>query len=296
MENIHVLYHNLEASSGIKIYRALNMGEICLIKALPTSFEKVNSFIYESLKRELYYESMLLNDLNHPNIIKILYPASKGQLTLPNGMYIEADFSGFELSLGGDLISYAKQKVLTEDEIRFYFVQIFDALEYLHSKGIAHCDLKSDNIVLDSTLTIAKLLDFSYSTTFEIDSSGIIRGTEGYIAPEIFSKIPHDPKKSDIFSLGSTLYSLITGLLPCKEVCIQGDPIYKLICEKRFEEFWCKSGNPNISNGLKEVIQNMLHPSSYYRPTIKTIKEYEWTKETLLPAENIVKGMKNRIV
>src|SRR5207245_844500 len=94
-------------------------------------------------------------------------------------------------------------------------VQIAKALDYAHSAGIPHRDVKSQNILV-GTDGGAKLVDFGTATTSEADSSldddGTVLGTVHYIAPERARGEPATPA-SDIYSLGIVLYEMATGRL-----------------------------------------------------------------------------------
>jgi len=296
MENNIQLYDCIGGSSGTIVHSASIANTKCAIKLLPVSFKMLKPESYFSLKNDLYFESSLLQTISHPHIVQMLYPTTKGILKNQCGEPINAHYFVLEILEGKDILSYAKKKVLTEDELRLYFTQVLDAVQYLHSKEIAHCDIKSDNIVLDSTLTKAKLIDFAYAKTLNHQYSGTIRGTRNYMAPEVINRLPYDYKKADVFSLGVTVYSLVTGYFPCKELCIQGDPIYRLICEKRFEDFWNKSKVKGISSELKELIQWMLNPSGYYRPTVDMLKDHSWFKKPMALEKVISKGIKERFI
>lgn len=91
-----------------------------------------------------------------------------------------------------------------------------EAVKYLHDKGIAHRDIKMENVLLDP-LGNVKLIDFGFSVRVPKSKKlNIFCGTPSYMSPEIVSKTPHPPFTSDIWSLGVLLSTMVTGQHPFK--------------------------------------------------------------------------------
>lgn len=106
--------------------------------------------------------------------------------------------------------------------VQFYAAELVNALEYMKGKGVAHRNLKPENILLDSKYHI-KLCDFECAlivtndcqelTTKKVSSKFV--GTAEYISPEILLNLPSGPA-SDIWALGCIIYQLLTGFVPFK--------------------------------------------------------------------------------
>ena len=109
---------------------------------------------------------------------------------------------------------------MPEGEAKVYFRQIAQALYYCHMNGICHRDLKGDNILLDDKMVI-KLADFGLSKVTGKEGLSKSRpGTLTHSAPELLDP-PQKGKKfnamaADIWSLGITLFTMVTGKLPFK--------------------------------------------------------------------------------
>lgn len=93
-----------------------------------------------------------------------------------------------ELVEGGELFDYVSLGNFLPEICRFYFKQTLNALHYCHTSGVAHRDLKPDNLLLDKDYNI-KIADFGYAApTIGADGSGFLSsnvGTRPYMAPEI---------------------------------------------------------------------------------------------------------------
>ena len=120
---------------------------------------------------------------------------------------------------GRDLLAEAERLPL--DALYPLVVQICRALEYIHSRGLIHHDVKPENILVTGARRtggapddrVVKLIDFGLVGRVRTDDGGKIPGTVQYIAPEIFRGQQID-RRSDLYSLGVVLYQIVTGELP----------------------------------------------------------------------------------
>ncbi|KAG0169477.1 hypothetical protein DFQ28_010110 [Apophysomyces sp. BC1034] len=106
-----------------------------------------------------------------------------------------------------DLFNVVMSGMMSRGEIACCWRQLLQGLDYLHSVGIAHRDLKLDNLVLDH-MGILKIIDFGCSSVFKcpfentISLSRGIYGSDPYIAPEQYTQSTYDPRLSDVWSCG----------------------------------------------------------------------------------------------
>ncbi|HYT33578.1 MAG TPA: protein kinase [Ktedonobacteraceae bacterium] len=157
-------------------------------------------------------EAKAASQLDHPNILPIY--AYGEQDGLP---YIIMPYMP-----GGTLSDYiANNGCLTLHEAQWYLEQIASALDYAHEHGCVHCDVKPANILLDSDGSVV-LSDFGIAHVMRRDiiseqsptkSPGTLMGTPDFISPEQALGQPLDGR-SDIYSLGITLFYLLVGRLP----------------------------------------------------------------------------------
>lgn len=122
----------------------------------------------------------------------------------------------------GDLHSYVRnmsehstqRPVIGFPLLATFFYQIVVALLCLHRSGIAHGDVKLENIFMESA-TRAAIGDFDLSFRYAKGSERVHNaGTKSYCAPEKFIGLPHDPEKSDVWSVGVCMFAMFYGALP----------------------------------------------------------------------------------
>jgi len=132
-------------------------------------------------------------------------------------------FIAMECVDGTNLKTYMARHTLETAELVDIALQIADALQSAHSKGIVHRDIKPGNVILGAHGQV-KVLDFGLARKFRSEDTGEIglegstipgrpMGTANYMAPERILQLPLDPR-SDLFSLGVVIYEMATGRLP----------------------------------------------------------------------------------
>jgi serine/threonine protein kinase len=93
------------------------------------------------------------------------------------------------------------------------FRQLATTLDYIHQKGIAHGDIKPENILISEDYKI-KICDFGFARVVSNNPQEAVGGSKGYTAPEIYKPLVEDLRKCDIFSLGVVLFIMMTGVMP----------------------------------------------------------------------------------
>jgi serine/threonine protein kinase len=117
---------------------------------------------YTSMER-MMTEVKTMTQLSHGNIIKMIEYNKDGILEKSNGVKEDVIYIVFELVTGGNLLDYLVDTGrFNETMSRFYFQQLLNGVEYIHSMGLTHRDLKPDNILFDQYFNI-KIADFGFA-------------------------------------------------------------------------------------------------------------------------------------
>lgn len=166
--------------------------------------------LYQNLDSKTLYEKFSAEDMfiitkiNHPNLVRVYnFGSFNNHIYSLSEFYAGSSLSEFLFSEG------------SIDDLYRIIVQICYGLHELHRRGIIHKDLKPDNIMYrpeDGKIRV-KILDFGFSKVDLEKSQKHISGTLPYIAPEIF-RGKAATIQSDFYSLGVTLYKIVTGSLP----------------------------------------------------------------------------------
>ena len=166
--------------------------------------------VQEDFAERFRREATALARLSHPNIVGV---HDFGQAD--DGHY----FMVMEYVDGVDLAALMRAGPLPPDEALSIVRQVCDALEFAHSRGVVHRDIKPGNILLDATggvkvadFGIAQLMGDEPRTALTV--TGALLGTPEYVAPEQMQPAAHVDHRADIFSVGVMLYELLTGQLP----------------------------------------------------------------------------------
>ncbi|EAX99226.1 CAMK family protein kinase [Trichomonas vaginalis G3] len=149
--------------------------------------------------RHVESELRILERLDHPYIAKFVET-----IFLENYIVIIT-----ELCVNGTLSQYnLSHEKLPDSKIYTIVQQTASALNYLHSRGIFHRDIKPDNIGFDENMNV-KLIDFGFSTESQMMDQSLACGTPYFIAPEVIYSETYDGAKADMWSLGAMVYYLV---------------------------------------------------------------------------------------
>jgi len=185
------------------VYRAYEaaLDRYVALKVLPKEFLHDDTFA-ERFQRE----AKVIAKLEHANIIPIF----------SFGLEDKTPWMAMRCISGGTLSSLMKTRRLTYPEVIKIIRSVAEALEYAHSKGVVHRDVKPQNVLLDETggvylahFGIARMVESGPGLT----ATGMITGTPNYMAPEQATG-GHIDHRCDIYALGVMSYEMLTGQVP----------------------------------------------------------------------------------
>lgn len=158
---------------------------------------------------------------------------------------------------------------MTEDEARFYFIQVVFAISFLHDHHVLYRDIKPENIMIDE-YGMVKLADFGLArpNMTEEDEAYSFCGSPEYMAPEMLKQEGHN-YTIDFYCLGALLYELITGL----------PPFYSRDTNKIFKSVLNEELNfPDklVSSEAKDLIRKLLAKDPEERLRIIEILKHPW--------------------
>ncbi|XP_030742787.1 death-associated protein kinase 2 isoform X1 [Echinops telfairi] len=217
-------------------------------------------------KEEIEREVSILRQVLHPNIITLhdVYENRTDVVLI------------LELVSGGELFDFLAQKEsLSEEEATSFIKQILEGVHYLHTKKIAHFDLKPENIMLlDKNIPIPhiKLIDFGLAHEIEdgVEFKNIF-GTPEFVAPEIVNYEPLG-LEADMWSIGVITYILLSGASP-----FLGDTKQETLANITAvsydfdEEFFSQT-----SELAKDFIRKLLVKETRKRLTIQEALRHPW--------------------
>eukprot|EP00301_Raphidiophrys_heterophryoidea_P015299 c23871_g1_i1.p1 GENE.c23871_g1_i1~~c23871_g1_i1.p1 ORF type:complete len:500 (+),score=119.84 c23871_g1_i1:73-1500(+) len=193
----------------------------------------------------------------HPNIVNL-----KRVFATKSNIYIV-----MELVTGGDLFHEVARAYLQEHRAARLFLQLVDAIGHCHNRGIAHRDLKLENVLLDSNGN-PKVSDFGLSS---LNASARMLttqcGTPTFTAPEVLFGLAYDGKRADIWSLGCIMFAVLCGGLPFHED-------NKTILMQKIRDVRYRRFPSHVSSLGRALIKSMLHANPMSRPSIEGLKEH----------------------
>ncbi|KAK7048599.1 kinase domain-containing protein [Favolaschia claudopus] len=170
-----------------------------------------------------------------------------------------------------------------ESKAREWFHFLLSGVEFLHKRGVVHNDIKPANILL-SDKNIPVLVDFGFAEKYDMKSStafhsNLSYGTpEEYLSPERARGLPHDTRKSDVWSLGVSFFEILIGRTP-----FEYSDSEQFSTKEDLEKYWGRTlrgrwvGTWKMSKPMERLLRRMISPNADLRCTASdAMKDSYW--------------------
>jgi serine/threonine protein kinase len=213
-----------------------------------------------ALKKTVEQEVRILKKLRHDGIVKLFEV-----IETPRAIHMVMEYSP-----GGNMQQLVRAlKRIGEERARPLFAQMVEAVDYCHSQRVCHRDLKLENFVLDRTQQRVQLIDFGLSVIWRPEQPLYKSyGTPCYTAPEIMSGQSYQGPQVDVWSLGVSLTTMLTGALP-----FQAGSAPELKRRVMAGKYLISD---SVSELGRELVRSMLTLVPEQRAELREIREGRW--------------------
>jgi serine/threonine-protein kinase len=209
--------------------------------------DEIDEEMRDEVKTRFFREAEAAGRLDHPNIVTVYDVGDEQDLA-----YIAMDYLK-----GKDLTAYCTTKTLLQiNQVWEIVMSVALALDYAHQQHVVHRDIKPANIIYDDTKNVAKITDFGVAclTDASKTKTGTVLGSPYYMSPEQLAGKRVDGR-ADLFSLGVTMYQMLSGELPFKGESI-ANLMYNIANEKHLDIRRYRSDLPNcVNNVINKALQ-----------------------------------------
>jgi len=231
---------------------------------------------------DVMQEIAIMKKLDHPNVVKLFeavedFDTKEVFLVME---YIEA---------GAVMPESVKCEPLPLEKAWTYFCQLVSALDYCHSNGVIHCDIKPANLLACGDGI--KVADFGTSrligehekigteenkviikgeSLYVDDMVSKVMGTSAFLSPEAHSGVSFSGTQNDIWSVGVTLFFFVFGKCP-----FEGESIVD-VHENVMEQALVLPTSPAIPDTLRDLLMRMMEKDQDRRITLQGIMEHPW--------------------
>jgi serine/threonine protein kinase len=286
-EPITILQTIKKSKCSLSFIKSEPLNKPLLLKAFSYEDNQVSS---------LFQREARLLSIRHPHILEIL-DAQAGKRISSDCDSISS-YAIMEIAPSGNFsdLVWNSEFPLEDKLVRTYFHQLINGIEFLHSQGIAHMNLKLKNLLLGENFTL-KISDFKYS--MGDGELTLTKGSKNFRAPELILQNMKNPRAADVYSMGIILFALKSGILPYIEgKKIQGWEMDNILFSST-DLFWnaheeIKIGNVVYDRKFRELFLMMVKQNPQERATIAEIKRSDWYRGPIYTNQEVVAIMSSK--
>ncbi|MHC4503966.1 MAG: protein kinase domain-containing protein, partial [Planctomycetota bacterium] len=261
----HRLEQHLGGGGMGEVYRAtqISLGRTVAVKVLSDEFTRDRAFI-----ERFVAEARAAGKLNHPNVVQVYDVAREGGRYLISMEYLPGGSVGQLIDDEGALEPARALEIV---------LQTAGALAYAEEKGIVHCDVKPDNLLLtgDGDVRLVDLGIAKRTGEAAADGEGVF-GSPQYMAPEQArgERVDH---RSDLYSLGATFYTLLVG-----KPLFDGDNPRGIMKKQAFDKpVPVRKANRAVPAALADIVDKLVEkkPADRYQSALELILQLERARD-----------------
>ncbi|KAF7495976.1 CBL-interacting serine/threonine-protein kinase 13 [Sarcoptes scabiei] len=273
------------------VYIAKDLRKNIDVACKAIEIEPMKKSALEENKNEL----LVLEKVRHPYVIPVYcHFIVQGEGNIK--MYIF-----MALADGGNLYKFLKKRgsLIDEQSCKLYYAQILSGINHMHLVGIAHRDIKLQNVLLCSNKSsisgdyLLVVTDFGLSKSVP-DRSKLQRsicGTPIFMAPELLLHQPYDAFAVDIWALGISLYMMLSMDVP-----FDYQKPEKIVANDMLKKNWSFQGfKSQPSAEVKDLISRMLEPDPKNRIKMMEIIKHPWIEKEYILAKAVSKSLKAKM-
>lgn len=252
----YVLLCRIGEGGMCRVYKAYDLrdGREVALKILRTRFAR-----HLDEQSRFFQEATVLRRLQHPNIVQAYCGGRRGRHCYLAVEYVEGASAGEALQRGE----------IPLDELMRMAIEVLRALDHAHGRGVLHCDVKPDNILIRRRDASVKLADFGLALWLHRSrtrESGpehrFTYGTLQYMPPEQIADMSSVDERSDLYAFGATLFQLLTGRFP-----FPGRSLEQIVRRKQAGSAAPVHGwRPEVPAELEQLLDALMAPSPGARP------------------------------
>jgi len=232
--------------SGV-VYEAIqtNLGRRVAIKVL-----KEGTLVSDSARQRFADEAKLIAQFQHEGIVDII----------EYGEVAGLPFMVMPLIFGKSLNEVVKKGPVSSQKVAAVMIRVLSAIQIAHEQGVIHRDIKPANILFGGNLEDCKVSDFGLAYWDNADrftQTGDLIGTAGFIAPEIIWGESKGDVLTDVYSVGATMYALLTGLAPFRSAT-QAE---SLLLAMNSDPIAPRKLNPGIPVDMESICLKCMNPA-----------------------------------
>jgi serine/threonine protein kinase len=235
--------------------------------------------VQEKYRERFEREAQAVAALEHPHIVPVYYFGKTNSLYYLAMKFIEGEDLGSIMnrySIAGEYLPF--------DDILQIIEGVVKALDYAHSKGVIHRDVKPSNVMIDRE-GHPYLTDFGLALDLSQGTVGDVLGTPHYVAPEQARNSASAIPQSDLYSLGVVLYELFTGVVPFDDPSPTAVALQHMMNEPPSP----RALNPELLLEVEEVILKAMakNPSERYQNGKELIMALRAALQNAEPRRNV---------